>query len=370
MMKRNILAMVIPALLATGATYGAEIYNKDGNKLDLYGKLDAEHYFSSASDGGFAGDGDQTYIRTGFKGQTKINDQLTGYGQWIYEFSGNSTESGPDSVSGNHTRLGFAGLKYSHYGSFDYGRNYGVVYDSLGWTDVLPEFGGDTKYTDNFMVGRTTGVATYRNTSFFGLVDGLDFAMEYQGKNDRADDPKRSNGDGYGASLTYVSPIGLGIVGAFASSDRTDAQNATDYGRGDRADVWSTSLKYDVNNIYLAATYEETRNATWLTNNRLTNSAGDNPSGFANRTQDILVAAQYQFDNGIRPSLGYGQSKAKDIEGVGDTDLFKYYEIGATYFFNKNISTYFDYIINVLNKNNKLGYSSGDTIAVALVYQF
>lgn len=39
MMKRNILAVVIPALLVAGAANAAEIYNKDGNKLDLYGKL-------------------------------------------------------------------------------------------------------------------------------------------------------------------------------------------------------------------------------------------------------------------------------------------------------------------------------------------
>ncbi len=33
-----------------------------------------------------------------------------------------------------------------------------------------------------FMTGRTTGVATYRNNDFFGLVDGLNFAAQYQGK--------------------------------------------------------------------------------------------------------------------------------------------------------------------------------------------
>lgn len=30
------------------------------------------------------------------------------------------------------------------------------------------------------MVGRTNGVATYRNNDFFGLVDGLNFALQYQ----------------------------------------------------------------------------------------------------------------------------------------------------------------------------------------------
>ncbi|MBD3698465.1 porin [Enterobacter hormaechei] len=31
------------------------------------------------------------------------------------------------------------------------------------------------------MTGRTTGVATYRNTDFFGLVDGLNVAAQYRG---------------------------------------------------------------------------------------------------------------------------------------------------------------------------------------------
>lgn len=46
MMKRNILAVVIPALLVAGAANAAEVYNKDGNKLDVYGKTVGLHYFS------------------------------------------------------------------------------------------------------------------------------------------------------------------------------------------------------------------------------------------------------------------------------------------------------------------------------------
>lgn len=77
-MKSKVLALLIPALLAAGAAHAAEVYNKDGNKLDLYGKVDGLHYFSDNS----AKDGDQSYARLGFKGETQINDQLTGYGQW------------------------------------------------------------------------------------------------------------------------------------------------------------------------------------------------------------------------------------------------------------------------------------------------
>lgn len=73
-MKVKVLSLLVPALLVAGAANAAEIYNKDGNKLDLYGKVDGLHYFSDDD----SADGDQTYMRLGFKGETQVNDQLTG----------------------------------------------------------------------------------------------------------------------------------------------------------------------------------------------------------------------------------------------------------------------------------------------------
>lgn len=132
-MKLKLVAVAVTSLLAAGAVNAAEIYNKDANKLDLYGKVHAQHYFSDDN----GSDGDKTYARLGFKGETQINDQLVGFGQWEYEFKGNRAESTGGSNS-DKTRLAFAGLKFAEYGSFDYGRNYGVAYDIGAWTDVLP----------------------------------------------------------------------------------------------------------------------------------------------------------------------------------------------------------------------------------------
>lgn len=179
-MKKSALAMMMTlavASLATSVSQAAEVYNKDGNKLDMYGRVKAEHYLSDNN----AVDGDQSYVRFGFKGVTQINDMMQGFGQWEYQIAANRAES--DGATGTKTRLGFAGLKFSEFGSFDYGRNYGALYDVEAWTDMIPEFGGDS-YTkaDNFMTGRSTGLATYRNRDFFGLVDGLNFALQYQGK--------------------------------------------------------------------------------------------------------------------------------------------------------------------------------------------
>ncbi len=342
----------------------AEIYNKDSNKLDLYGKVNAKHYFSSND----ADDGDTTYARLGFKGETQINDQLTGFGQWEYEFKGNRAES--QGSSKDKTRLAFAGLKFGDYGSIDYGRNYGVAYDIGAWTDVLPEFGGDTwTQTDVFMTQRATGVATYRNNDFFGLVDGLNFAAQYQGKNDRSDfdNYTEGNGDGFGFSATYEYE-GFGIGATYAKSDRTDTQvNAGKvlpevFASGKNAEVWAAGLKYDANNIYLATTYSETQNMTVFADHFV-----------ANKAQNFEAVAQYQFDFGLRPSVAYLQSKGKDLGVWGDQDLVKYVDVGATYYFNKNMSTFVDYKINLLDKNDftkALGVSTDDIVAVGLVYQF
>ncbi len=372
-MKRTAMALVLPALLAAGASNAAEIYNKDGNKLDLFGKVDGLHYFSDDK----GNDGDQTYMRIGFKGETQINDQMTGYGQWEYQVQGNTTESDNQSW----TRVAFTGLKFGDWGSIDYGRNYGVIYDITSWTDVLPEFGGDTYGSDNFLQSRANGVATYRDHDFFGLVDGLNFALQYQGKNGSVNGENDSaggrsllkqNGDGFGTSLSYALSDGISVGAAMSSSRRTADQNADDvYGHGNHAEVYSGGLKYDANNVYLAAQYSQTYNAT-----RFGSSNGNNPSdiyGFANKAQNFEMVAQYQFDFGLRPSVAYLESKGKNIEGYDDQDLLKYVDIGMTYYFNKNMSTYLDYKRNLLDDKDftkKAGIATDDITALGLVYQF
>ena len=98
------------------------------------------------------------------------------------------------------------------------------------------------------MNGRTNGVATYRNYDFFGLVDGLDFAIQYQGKNSNRS-TKKQNGDGYALSVDY-NINGFGIVGAYSKSDRTNDQVAD--GNGSNAALWSLAAKYDAKNVYAA----------------------------------------------------------------------------------------------------------------------
>ncbi|MDV0595884.1 MULTISPECIES: porin [unclassified Enterobacter] len=360
-MKRKVLALLVPALLMAGAANAAEIYNKGGNKVDFYGKMVGERIWSN-TDSGNSENTDTSYARFGVKGETQINNLLTGYGQFEHNIDASKPEGGQD----ESTRLAFAGLKYADYGSFDYGRNYGVAYDAAAYTDMLVEWGGDSwASTDNFMTQRTNGVATYRNTDFFGMVEGLNFAVQYQGKNDDRDRFK-ANGDGYSMSVNY-NVDGFGFVGVYGKSDRTDKQSTDGY--GNIAEVWSLAAKYDANSVYAAVMYGETRN--------MTKTGSENEIGFANKTQNVEAVVQYQFDFGLRPSLGYVYSHGKDlgaqngVEGV-DADRVNYIEVGTWYYFNKNMNVYTAYKFNLLDEEDGeiTGNATDDQFGVGIVYQF
>lgn len=365
MMKRNILAVVIPALLVAGAANAAEVYNKNGNKLDLYGKVVGEHGFTTSGDN--TSNKDSSYGQIGFKGETQINSDVTGYGQWEYRAKAGEAEGSQTNV----TRLAFAGIKVADAGSLDYGRNYGVVYDVESYTDMAPSFSGETWggfNTDNYMTSRATGVLTYRNSNFFGLVDGLSFAVQYQGKNDRGNATTavgslhNANGDGVGYSVAYDFGSGFAATAAYSNANRTLEQKKFD-GKGDKAEAWAVGGKYDANNVYLATVYAETRNTSVL----------DNDAYYvANKTQNFEVIAQYQFDFGLRPSVSYVQSKGKAMGAGVKNDLAKYITVGTYYYFNKNFNVYGDYRINLLDKEdttyNYVG--TADQATVGVTYQF
>lgn len=366
-MKISKAAVIVSMLSVSGLAHAAEIYNHDGNKLDLNLKADGLHYFSKDK----SADGDQSYIRFGFRGETQINDKLTGYGQWEYQVMANTPETQNDA----YTRLGFAGLKYGNFGSIDYGRNYGVLYDIASWTDMLPEFGDNTyEAEDNFMTNRSSGLLTYRNSGFFGLVDGLNIAAQYQGKNGACTSDggcsngtsgrsiSEQNGDGYGMAMTYDLGWGISAGAAYTNSNRTLQQQRSTLANGKRAEAWTAGMKYDANNVYIAATYAQTRNMTYFSGSRL--------QGVANKTDNWELVAQYQFDNGLRPSLAYLQSRGESIGRYGDMDLVKYADVATTYYFDKNMSAYVDYKINLLDSNNRAGINSDNIVATGLVYQF
>ncbi|HFP0917394.1 TPA: porin, partial [Escherichia coli] len=60
-------------------------------------------------------------------------------------------------------------------------------------------------------------------------------------------------------------------------------------------------------------------------------------------------------------------------KNYGDQDLVKYVDVGATYYFNKNMSAYVDYKINLIDENKftqETGIATDNIVAVGMTYQF
>ncbi|CUX97130.1 porin [Candidatus Hoaglandella endobia] len=374
-MKLKYLAVFFLAILITDTTNAIELYNKYGNKLDFFGKLNSTRYTSGDNDQ----NGDRSFASLGFRGETQISDGLIGFGTWEQKILARHTENQGDQE--NITYLGFAGLQFGDIGSIDYGRNYGVLYDVGAWTDVMPELGGTTTINDNLISGRANGVFTYRNKNLFGVIDGLNFALQFQGKKDYTQNKGRSlreaNGDVYGISVTYNLGNGVSTSAAYANGKRTVGQRSLHFGslmenNSRKAQAYSLGLKYDVNNLYLAALYNETRNMTPV--GKFTKDDWNHKFyGFAKKAKNIELVAQYQFDFGMRSSLGYTQSKISNNIESKKQDIKKYIELGASYSFNKNMLAFVDYRINLLAKDNftkKAHISTNDIVALGMTYMF
>lgn len=370
-MKQRYLVMVISSCLLAGTAGAVEIYDNEGSKLELYGKLAGVRYISSDK----TNEGDQSYVHFGVKGSSQFNPDLSGFGQWEYEVAPKNSEAqSPDS---GHTRLAFVGLTFSNGGSLDVGRNYGILYDATSFTDMAPEFGSGHFAADVYMLGRANSLATYRNTGFFGLVDGLNVALQYQAKNQAGEDNsgrgvKEANGQGYGISASYALAPNLTVIGAMAHSVRSDVQNSKQYGTGKYAEAYSAGLKYEYAGLYLAALYSQTYNM--MPYGTFSTTAGQKPfAGFASKTRGVELVANYQFSNNLRPSVGYVHVQGDELKQYGHNDLAHYMEVGTTYQFTKNMYSYVDYRINMLRDTaftRAAQIKTDNTVALGLVYLF
>ncbi|WAI18487.1 MAG: porin [Buchnera aphidicola (Acyrthosiphon caraganae)] len=380
MTNHRSLAIVIPMLLAASNGVNAlDIFNKHGSKLELYGSINPNHELSH----GFlstkiTAHNDDTNAILGLKGKINITDELSSYATIEYKTDFSAPEELLNKQQSNSVRLGYAGFKYGDWGSIDYGRNYGIFHDVQSLTNRAPYINKDSvfNYNDNYMIGRNNSLLTYRNNNLFGLANGISLALQYQDQsNNRAE--HQQNGTGWGASLKYESDVGLTAIGSCFSSERSELDQNNQNQKLPSAGAYGLGFKYDANDIYIAAFYGEARNLT-PSSSVISQNTSPNEQLYINKTQNIEAIAEYNFHSGFHPSLSYLDSKGqnsntKNSSGHQDLELAKEINISTRYEFNKNISTYMNYKINLLKSDNfikKNNIPTDNTIGAGIVYHF
>ncbi|QCI23891.1 porin [Buchnera aphidicola (Macrosiphoniella sanborni)] len=394
MKNRKSLAIIIPMLLATtNSIHATEIFNKNGNQIELYGSINPNyklsHGFLSTN---ITSNEDSTNAILGVSGKINITDELFSYAAIEYKTDFTNLEKLSNMKHSNAVRLGYAGFKYGNWGSIDYGRNYGIFHDVESLTNHIPYVNKNSFFNNNdhYMIGRNNSLLTYRNNNIFGLVDGVSVALQYQDEAKNRTD-KKQNGMTWGASVKYETDVGLTAIASFFSSPKIHINNDNNNNNNDNlasVGAYGLGVKYNTNDIYIAAFYGEARNLIPVDimnqNNNDNNNNQSNEQKYINKTQNIEAIAEYDFHSGFHSSLSYLDSKGQNFNVQDDPNrqniaFEKEINISTRYEFNKNISTYMNYKINLLkndhvennqNQNQNQNNSADNTIGAGIVYQF
>jgi predicted porin len=363
-MKKTALTMAISSVLLAGGAQAATVYDQNDTKLEIGGRAQGMYYGTDDNDS----EGDQSYLRLHFAGETKIAPEMQAFGFAEY----NLPASGSDN---DELRYAYAGIKHDRFGAFSYGRQDGLFTKAVNnYTDVLPEWGGDGlgKDTEVFGTGRTNGLAQYIYT-----YQGLTLGAQFTGNNDpqNADRSNRvgpnstwnpkGSAEGFAVSANYDFDMGLSLGTAYNQAGKTDEQaaNAT-FGGDTDAKLYGVGAKYAVGDLYLAATYSHGEDHMYVSTF----------NGYAEKMDGYEAVAQYTIGK-FKPSLAYLRTDVKDSAHNIDDTATEYVSIGAWYNFTDNFNAYVDYKINLLDEvgstnMNTLGKNTDDVVAVALQYNF
>ena len=325
-MKKTLIALAVPALLAASAANAATVYEKDGQKFEVTGRAQANYYNNAASvSNGSTVEGSG---RLGLRGSSAINDTWSAIARVEWKVAGETSDNGTFDV--RHMYAGFDG---SQYGTIIAGQTDTAYYAVVAPTDIFNEWGsyGNSYWgyrggAANFG-GRQEGQIIYTN-SFGGFRGGVSYRLA----DDTADLDKS-----YAGNLGYDFGFGVGVT---VGADQYDSQS----GLKDQND-WGLSATYGTmgEGLYLAGVYTQSE---------------IEQAGIENTHKGYELAAVYSLSNGLGFLGGYNYT-----EDENDVELTDEFLVGAMYNFTSNLLGYTEVALDQRDDADNLA-------TVALQYNF
>ena len=313
-MKKSLLALVLPSLFAS--TVGAvEVYNDDGQSVDLYGRAYAGYDFGSETSVGeeptTSEYGNDSYIRLGAKLKSDISDSLSAFARYELQYDLKDSEKKPTTK----TRLAYIGLD-SNVGAFSFGRQYGAVSLVSDITDTAytNAYGGNLGVgSDHQGTGRDNSMLKYSNT-FSGLQLDASYVLD-----DEQDSTLSSAA--YGLAATYALDFGLTLAAGYNGASPTDDYDAS---------IFLVGASYKTGPVKIAATFAQ-------------------GSEFEGQNIDHTayeLTAEYKITKQLRAQILYNTQETENATTSATTDTVDDLVFGVRYDFNKNLRTVAEYRIN------------------------
>lgn len=376
MIKRNFLAVLMPLFLSSSSVNAMEIYNKNGNKIDIYGELNPLYFYSHSNDPFLLNSlGNYTNFKFGLTSKSDINEFMSGYFSFEYKPKFCTyNEKNYINSNNNDINLSYVGLNLGKWGTIDYGRNYGVMYYAKQFTNAA--FDNSENITlhedDNFLIGRADGVLTYHNKNFLGYIKGLDLTLQHQNyyKNENIFLSDKYN-DTWGTSLRYNTDFGFTLIGSAFFSPYDNTHNKVNL-KNHWVKSYGIGWNYVFHNTSVSGFYGHSKNsASSFIKNHCIYDIIDN----------IEISGTYNFNNGFKSSIGYIKSFGtqynfgQNPENAKSSTLNNHINVILTYNFNKNFVANFHYKLNLLktldmNNNSEYSHYYDNCVGAGISYIF
>ncbi|MGN5172191.1 porin [Aeromonas sp. 102P] len=363
-MKKTILAIAIPALFASAAN-AATVYDKDGTKFDVTGRVHAAYQGKANTDELAVNANDDlyykrldttekgevyTYARFGMQGKVALNNTWSAVAMGEWEVQGEESD-GDDQFKSRHILTGFDGSQYGKFlfGQTDTASKWGVQ----DRADIFEELGNVGNLND----GRQEGQVIYRgewdgifaNASYItknsSYKSGERFGIE-SGANTALDQNDKGLKSGYALGAGYNMPNGFGFGVSTESKEFERGTRVKDFDGVNTAtastfmknleskDDWAIGASYAYDAFYVGALYNQSKLKGY-----------DN--GEEVKAKGYEIAGSYTID-AWKLLAGYNflESKASDNFGSSnDVEMFNRVILGVEYAFTSNIKSYANYAI-------------------------
>lgn len=342
-MKKTILALAVPALLAAGVTNAATVYKNDDTSIDLKGSIRLLAEEGARRDANIGDDGS----RIGLGIKHNLGNGLTGLGYIEMGYDTQKQESTSDSPIKN--RQAYAGLSLDGVGTLTAGR-ITAPFDDVALSDYTWTYGGvmdfgkmaDSKDAGPFgnkntFLARTSNSVKVESAEVNGFKAAGSYTMQ-------TGDAYNNVDSAYTLAAFYTSDFGLtfnagyghgksnggnqvtaptfNADGSVNKPGSTVAHNAAD------ADIWGIGTQYEINDFAIALDYGQAK---------LDYNTATKPTAKV----DLLgVGVKYQV---IEQSKVYAGYYGRDYTDFKNWDRHDLYVVGVDYAYTKNVVTFLEY---------------------------
>ncbi len=395
-LKKISIFIILIILNKINIVSSIELVKNKTTNINLTGKIQISNKTSDFSKNNL--NNSKIFINVDFN--KKYNKILT-FARWEQSLNINDHEE-TDPIKKNklrnkdYTTIIYMGLKNKKIGNISYGKNYTVIYDVLKLTNLAPTNKSLFIYP-NSMTNSGDNILTYykkvklKKNNYF---EKIKIKIQLYGKNKNGNSlHEMSTTTGYGCGIlyTYYTPYNFQVLTSLANQNhyihqRIKPQYMIHGHLKPHKMAFSAGIKYNFKDLYIACTYTKAYHTipVHLTIYKPYDNNYIVKYGFIPNINNTSLIIKYKLNPNLTSVIKYVQTTATNIDQVKvnkntytefNTDIERYFDIGAIAKINQSIHAYINYKIDKVKFSKYIKYidskkSPINKLSIGLTFNF